>query len=164
MTNPQVLLILSVIFALLGAYNLYTGSRRMRDARRVGRPIRWYKQTTFLVGIEYSLLTFVFLLSLANQQNTIAPNVRGIVSILYLVLLIPAAIIAGFVIREAILSSRASRASRTSAPSTTTTIETSTSSQPARVSSKREQEELAQRQRERRKKAAIARRRRAGKA
>jgi heme/copper-type cytochrome/quinol oxidase subunit 2 len=163
MNNPQVLSIISVVFALLAAYNLYTGSRRMRDARRAGKPIRWYRQTTFLTGIEYSLLTFVFLLSVANQTGTIAPNVRGLVGVLYFVLLIPAAIIAGLVIREAILSARANRAHRASAVSATT-IQTASTDKPERALSKHEQEELAQRQRERRKKAAAARRRRAGKA
>ena len=164
MTNPQVLSAISVVFALLGAYNLYTGSRRMRDARHAGKPIRWYKQTTFLTGVEYSLLTFVFLLSLANQQGNIAPNIRGLVGVLYFVLLIPAAIIAGFVIREAILSARAARVSRRNAASATSTIQTFSLSTPERVLSKREQEEQAQRLRERRKKAAAVRRRRAGKA
>lgn len=159
--DPRFITFLCVIFALLGSYNLYTGSRRMRDARRAGRPIRWYKQLSFLTGVEYILLTFYFLLLVADREGNIAPGVRGLVVPLSLILLIAAAIIAGFVIRRAILNVRTARVSN---PRTTGTVQAPVPSEPNLTLSKREQEELAQRQRERRKKAAAARRRRAGRA
>lgn len=159
MNDPRVLSIISLVFALLGAYNLYNGSRKMRDARQAGTPIRWYKQINVLTGIEYILLTFVFLLSLANQQGTINSSLRGLVLPLYFLLLLASAGIAGIVIRQGILNTRALRADKQSqAPTPELEVD------PEHASSKREQEETAQRQRERRKKAAAARRRRAGKA
>lgn len=164
MTDPRIISIASTIFALLGAYSLYTGLRRMRDSRRAGQPIRWYKQTNLLTGIEYILLTFVFLLSLASQQGYLAPGLRGLLAPVYFLLLIPAAIIAGLVIRQTILSARKNNINRRAALNTTHSAQASTLSENPRVLSKREQEEYAQRQRERRKKAAAARRRRAGKA
>lgn len=161
MTDPRIVSIASTIFALLGAYSLYTGVRRMRDARRAGQRIRWYEQTSLLTGIEYLLLTVVFLLSLASQQGSLAPGLRGLLAPVYLAFLIPAAIIAGLVIRLSIRSARKNSASRT--PSARTTQPSTPTAQP-RVLARREQEEHAQRQRQRRKKAAVARRRRAGKA
>src|SRR6185312_14798953 len=106
MTDPRVLSVISCIFALMAAYSLYTGTRQLRDARRAGHPLRWYKHLGMLTGIEYSLLTFVFLLRTTSAQDTIAPGMRGLVGILYLILLIPAAIIAGLVIRRVILNMR----------------------------------------------------------
>lgn len=164
MTDPKLLSIISVIFAMMSAYSLYTGSRQMRDARRAGQPIRWYKHLNLLTGIEYTLLTFVFLLRLANLQGTIAPGMRGLVEVLYFVLLIPAALIAGIVIYRVILNARGTRASRSAAIATAPLVSQVQQKEAVRVLSKREQEEQAQRQRERRKKAAAARRRRAGRA
>lgn len=162
MNDPHVISILATIFSLLGVYNLFLGSRRIREARLAGQPMRWYKQSALLTGIEYILLAFVFLLSLASQQGNIAPGMRGLVAPLYFLLLILAAIIAGLVIRQGILNSRAQRAARRARVA-------SAARTPSVVTdeytlSKRVQEEQAQRQRERRKKAATARRRRAGKA
>ena len=159
--DPRVISLICVLFAMLGAYNLYTGVRRLRDARRAGKPIRWYKQLSFLTGVEYILLTFYFLLIITNQQGNIAPAMRGLVVPFSLLLLVAAAIIAGFVIRQAILNVRIARAS---APREAGPAQATPTTEPERRLSKREQEELAQRQRERRKKAAAARRRRAGKA
>src|SRR5581483_10025678 len=164
MTDPRIISIASTIFALLGAYSLYTGLRRMRDARRAGQPIRWYKQTHLLTGIEYILLTFVFLLSLASQQGYLAPGLRGLLAPIYFLLLIPAAIIAGLVIRQTILSARKNSANRQATLNAARTVQTASVSASSRALSKHEQDEHAQRQRERRKKAAAARRRRAGKA
>lgn len=156
MNDPRVLSLICVVFALLGSYNLYNGSRRIRDARRSGKPLRWYKQINFLTGIEYIILTFVFLLSMANQQGTLNPGLRGLLVPLYFILLLAAAGIAGMVIRQGILNTRASRANQqSSVPGQSTQ-----SAPPA----KQRHDELSQRQRERRKKAAAARRRKAGRA
>jgi hypothetical protein len=163
MTDPRILSIISFIFALMAAYSLYTGSRQLRDARRAGKPIRWHKNLSLLTGIEYGLLTFVFLLRTANLQGAIAPNMQSLVGWLYLILLIPAALIAGLVIRRVILNMRAGgQANRAAALARTSTQPSIESEQ--HVISKQEKEAQVQRQRERRKKAAAARRRQAGKA
>lgn len=160
MTDPRILSIISTVFALLGAYNLYHGSRKMRDARRAGRPIRWHRQIYFMTGIEYLILTFVFLLSLASQQKTISPGMRGLVLPLYFILLLAAAIVAGIVINRGIANIRLARLQGSKPVKTVPDAP-----EIRRVNSKStQQEELAQRQRSRRKKAAAARRRRTGKA
>ena len=167
MTDPRVLSIISFIFALLAAYSLYTGVRQLRDAHRQGHPIRWYKNLSLLTGIEYALLTFVFILRTATAQNAIAPGMQYLVGPLYLVLLIPAAVVAGFVIRRVILNMRATgQASRVppKSPAISATVAQTSTNLEERVLSKQEREEQSQRQRERRKKAAAARRRQAGKA
>ena len=107
MTDPRILSIISFIFALMTAYSLYTGVRQMRDARRAGQPVRWHKNLSVLTGVEYGLLTFVFLLRTATAQGSIAPNMQSIVGPLYLLLLIPAALVAGLVIRRTLLNMRA---------------------------------------------------------
>lgn len=163
MTDPRVLSVISCIFALMAAYSLYTGTRQLRDARRAGHPLRWYKHLGMLTGIEYALLTFVFLLRTTSLQDTIAPNMKGLVGILYLILLIPAAIIAGLVIRRVILNMRATgQTQRANARGIASTQTAAVAEE--RVLSKQARDEQAQRQRERRKKAAAARRRQAGKA
>ena len=166
MTDPRVLSIISFIFALLAAYSLYTGARQLRDARRVGRPLRWYKNLSLLTGIEYGLLTFVFLLRTATAQNAIAPGIRSLVGPLYLILLIPAAVVAGFVIRRVILNMRptAGQTNRVSPQTPTASVAQASTSVEGEILSKQEKEEQAQRQRQRRRKAAAARRRQAGKA
>lgn len=164
MSDPRFISIASTFFALLGAYNLYTGIRRMRDARRVGQRIRWHRQTTLLIGIEYLLLAFVFLVSLASQQGYLTPSLRGFLAPVYFAFLIPAAVIAGLVIRQTLLNTRKTNASRQVGISAAQTTRASDLPAQGRVPSRHEQEEHAQRQRQRRKKAAEARRRRAGKA
>ena len=165
MTDPRVLSIISFIFALMTAYSLYTGIRQLRDARRAGKPIRWYKHLGLLTGLEYGLLTFVFLLRTATAQNAIAPGMLGLVGPLYLILLIPAALIAGLVIRRVILNMRAvGQANRAPAKAAATTAAVAQTSAELRDIPSKQKEEQAQRQRERRKKAAAARRRQAGKA
>jgi len=163
MTDPRVLSVISCIFALMAAYSLYTGTRQLRDARRAGHPLRWYKHLGMLTGIEYALLTFVFLLRTSSLQDTIAPNMKGLVGILYLILLIPAAIIAGLVIRRVILNMRSTGQTQRATARGTASAQTAAFAE-ERVISKQAKDEQAQRQRERRKKAAAARRRQAGKA
>ncbi len=159
MNDPGVLTLISGLFAVLGAYNLYNGSRKIRDARIAGHPVLWYKQINFLTGIEYIVLTFVFLLSIANRQGTILPAFQAFVVPLYLILLAFAAALAGFVIRQGILNARVARASTRSR---TANVSATTNAEQPPV--KELMEPQTQRQRERRKHAAAARRRRAGKA
>lgn len=160
MNDPRLLSIISAVFAIMGTYNLYSGSRKIRDARRVGQYMRWYKQTNFLTGIEYIILTFVFLLSIANRQGEIAPNMRSLIVPLYIILLIAAAVIAGLVIRQGISNVRKGRVQ---SQVTANEVIAPISQDDSRVT-RRDMEAQVRRQRERRKNAAFARRRRAGRA
>lgn len=158
MTDPRLITIVSTIFAVMGTYSLYTGLRRMRDMRRVGQPVRWYKQVSVLTGLEYILLTFVFLLTLANREASSSTTAFTIP--LYFALLICAAIVAGLVIRQGILDMRTARVRRAGIATTTQLAqETVPLARP-----KDDLEAQMRRQRERRKNAAAARRRRAGRA
>jgi hypothetical protein len=168
MTDPRIISIFSAVFAIMGAFSLYTGTRRLADARRAGIRLRWWKQLALLTGIEYILLTFVFLLSLARQTNQVAPSEQGEVNILFLLLLLAAAVVAGMVIRQGLLDMRRNRsrraagpslASSAGAPAAASTVETV-----AETQASSDLEAQTRRQRERRKNAAAARRRRAGKA
>ena len=159
MTDPRILSIISSIFAMMAAYSLYKGLRLLRDARRAGRPQSWHKQLSLLTGIEYALLAFVFLLRMASEEGDIAPGMQGLVGWLYLILLLPAILVAGLVIRQAILNMRANSLARQSAASVS-----ASAIQETHAPTRQQRTEHLQRQRERRKKAAAARRRQAGKA
>lgn len=163
MNDPGLLSIISAVFALMGTYNLYTGSRKIRDARRLGQSIRWYKQTSFLTGIEYIILTFVFLLSIANRQGNIAPGMRNLIVPLYIILLVSAAVIAGLVIRQGVQNMRGTRIKDANTTNESVRVASSVSEDSSKEQ-RRSTEVQAQRQRERRKNAAAARRRRAGRA
>lgn len=164
MNDPRVLSIVSLIFVLLGLYNVSTGTRRIREARLAGSPIRWYKQVNLLTGIEYILLTCVFLLSLANQQGAVTPGLRGLIVPLYFLLLLASAVLAGIVIRQGMLNARAARANSSATPTSAARPETRPANVEQAASAQDHADEQIQRQRERRKKAAAARRRKAGKA
>jgi hypothetical protein len=162
MNNPNFLAIILVVFMLLGVYNVFTGLRRQREAQLRGQRIRWYRQINILTGIEYLLLSLVFGISL-NLRNSAFPSfLRNLVVPFYLVVLAASAILAAFVIRQAISNARqisknsSSPAQRKMAPAvrqdedSNITLEQRTAN--------------VQRRRERRQKAAAARRRRSGKA
>jgi hypothetical protein len=158
MSDPRVLSIFVLIFLLLGVYNvLVLGSRRLREARERNRPISWYKQINVLTGIEYTLLALVFMLSVVSRSGILPPSLRGLIFPFYLVLLLAAAGIAGFVIRQSITNARNLRAV-SAAKEAASQNETVTS-----LDGQQREVDL-QRKRERRRNAAAARRRRAGKA
>ena len=166
--SPQFLTLFSAVFLLLGAYNLFTGLKRTREARARGIPFTWYKQINLLTGTEYILLALVFMLSTAYRNNSLPPSLRNIVLPLYLVPLLAAAILAGLVIRQGILNTRRLRAqAKTGAGMQTanrngasrTNVEVAESDEDAQQRSV-----FNERRRERRRNAAAARRRRAGKA
>jgi hypothetical protein len=161
MTNSTLLTIFSIVFILLGAYNLYTASKKAREMRLAGQQFRWTRQINALVGIEYLLLAWVFLLSNLYRNGSIPPSIRSIVLPLYFVALIAAALFAGLVIFRGIRNARAIRAQR--AASTTTNAMRNGASPTANAASTRTMT-ARERKRERRKNAAAARRRRAGKA
>jgi hypothetical protein len=162
MSDPNVLTIFSIVFILLGFYSVNSGIKRMREAQRQGHPVRWYKQINMLVGIEYALLSLVFLLTLNIRNGTLPRAFQSVVLPFYLILLLLSAILAGFVIRQAILNARRPRQSTSASTNGTFIVNTDATVDEALTP---EQQALnVQRQRVRRQKAAAARRRRAGKA
>lgn len=163
MTDPRLLSLFSSVFILLGVYNVISGLRRMRDARRNNQPLVWYKQINLLTGIEYVLLALVFLLSFARNNGTLPGGLDGIIVPLYLLLLVAAAVLAGLVIRQGLSNARRLRARPS--PQSVKSNGTSKTNQVVEADLvAAERPANIQRRRERRKNAAAARRRRAGKA
>jgi hypothetical protein len=162
MSDPTVLTVFSIVFILLGFYSINSGIKRMREAQRLGQPVRWYKQIHVLVGIEYALLSLVFLLSLNIRNGTLPHAFQSIVLPFYLILLLASAVLAGFVIRQAILNVRRPR--QNTSTQTSGTFIASNKATTDEVLTTEQQTLNVQRQRARRQKAAAARRRRAGKA
>ncbi len=161
MTDPNILTIFSVIFILLGLYNINSGFKRLREAQHRGQNIRWYKQVNVLTGIEYVLLSLVFLLSLSTRNNVLPAALQGIVVPFYLLVLLSSAVLAGFVIRQAFLNTRQRKntTAQSNAPFSTsreTTTEATVTLEQQAINT--------QHRRERRQKAAAARRRRTGRA
>ncbi|GAC1378271.1 MAG: hypothetical protein NVS4B7_01090 [Ktedonobacteraceae bacterium] len=162
MSDPRFLTLFIVVFILLGVYNVFTGLRRQREAQTRGQRLVWYKQINLLTGLEYLLLSFVFMISLNIRNNAFPSGLKSIVVPLYLIVLLLAAILAGFVIRQAFANSRRGMAA---------------SSQGSRNGASKQENEASnetltpeqravniQRRRERRQKAAVQRRRRTGRA
>ena len=167
MNNPTLLTLFSAVFILLGAYNVYMGLKRMREAQARSRAIKWYKQINILTGTEYILLALVFIVSSAVRSNTLPQGLNSIVVPLYFVLLIAAAVLAGLVIRQGILNARAIRAQSSSQSPTPTVKSNGTrvaTGDTVDVEDAQQHTANLERRRERRRNAAAARRRRAGKA
>jgi hypothetical protein len=162
MNNPGFLAIILVVFLLLGVYNVFTGLRRQREAQLRGQRIRWYQQINILTGIEYLLLSMVFGISLNLRNSTFPAFLRSLVVPFYLVVLAASAILAAFVIRQAISNARQisksspSPAHRNSAPAVRQDEDSNVTLEQRAAN--------VQHRRERRQKAAAARRRRSGKA
>jgi len=164
MNNPTFLSLFSLVFILLGCFNVFSGSKRIREAHARGVTLIWYKQINILTGIEYILLALVFIVSTLVRSKAIPTALNSIVVPLYFVLLIAAAILAGLVIRQGIINARTTRAQSRST-STVKSNGRSTIAEQASVENVAEvQPADLERRRERRRNAAAARRRRAGKA
>src|SRR6516165_252237 len=118
MNSPIVLTLFSFIFILLGCYNVFSGSKRIREADNRGVTLIWYKQINILTGIEYILLALVFIVSTLVRTKTFPPALNSIVVPFYLVLLLAAALLAGLVIRQGILNARTIRAQSRSSSTT----------------------------------------------
>ena len=160
MNNPTFLSLFSLVFILLGSYNVFTGSKRIREAHERGVTLIWYKQIYILTGVEYILLALVFIVSTLVKSKAIPPALNGIVVPFYFVLLLAAALLAGLVIRQGIINARTIRAR---SRSSSTTKSNGTSSIVEQAGGEEHTTNL-ERRRERRRNAAAARRRRAGKA
>lgn len=172
MNSPQFLSLFSGVFLLLAGYNLFSGYKRMRDARIHGVRIKWHKQINMLTGSEYLLLSLVFLLSMEYKNAAVPLGIRNIVFPLYIFLLLAAAVLAGLVIRQGILNTRALRAQTRSGAVRSTPAVRSNGVRAAKVEEYESEASIEapqrvvsiERRRERRRNAAAARRRRAGKA
>jgi hypothetical protein len=162
MNNPQFLSIFTVVFILLGCYNIYRGLKRRREAQERGQPIAWYQQINLLTGLEYLLLSFVFMMSININNHTLPASLKSIVVPFYALTLLGSAVLAGFVIRQAFLNTRRTSKKTTAQPGRNGSngdIFYSTSD-----SDPQQQTIRLQHRRERRQKAAAARRRRNGRA
>ena len=158
-TNSTFLAIVMVIFLLLGVYNVFSGLRRIRIARDNGQHIRWYRQIHLLTGLEYLLLSLVFMMSLNLHSSLFPAFLKPLVVPFYLIVLILSAIIAGFVIRQAILNARLVKQN----PSVKVQSHIAALAQEQKSTADDERRaNLLQHRRERRQKAAAARRRRTG--
>lgn len=165
MNNPQFLTIFTIVFILLGCYNIYTGLRRLRQAQARGQKIVWYQQISLLTGLEYLLLSFVFLMSININNRTLPTSLKSIVVPFYLITLLFSAVLAGFVIRQAIVNARRTNQKSISQPSrNSVSRQTFESTSADDMTSLKQKTISVQHRRERRQKAAAARRRHSGKA
>ena len=160
MSDPRILAIFCVVFILLGSYNVYIGLKRINQARARGQQTVWYKQINLLTGIEYILLSVVFLMSIGLRSGLIPSSMRVIATPFYIVVLLVTAVMAFMVIRQAFANSRR--------PQARTTSQSNGAGEPAITGDNQvTQEQRAayqERRRERRRNSAAARRRRSGKA
>ncbi len=158
MISPQILGLFTLVFVALGVYNIYSGTKKLRAARAQGRPTRWYTQINILTGLEYLMLSLVFLVSL--NFSVLPPAIRSIVIPFYFVTLALSAVLAFMVIRQGI------RNARRPAAATSSSSKAKSNGQ-VEIESELTPEERAarlERRRKRRQNAAAARRRRTGKA
>jgi len=160
MSDPRILAIFCVVFILLGGYNVYTGRKRINQARARGLQPVWYKQINLLTGIEYILLAVVFLMSIGLRNGLIPNSMRIITTPIYIVVLLVTAGMAFMVIRQAFANSRRPQ-TRAAAQSNGASESTDTGNHQMTPEQRATYQE---RRRERKRNAAAARRRRAGKA
>src|SRR5579884_3873359 len=106
MTDPRFLSVIAIFFIGLGIFSIYRGVKQLRAERARGKSMRWYQQINLLTGIEYILLTIVFLLSAGASSKFFPPNVATIVFPIYTILLLGALVLAGMVIRLAFKNAR----------------------------------------------------------
>src|SRR5579871_4574649 len=161
MDNPTVLTIISIVFILLGAFNMYGAARRAREARLRGEKFKWFKQIKALLGIEYLLLAWVFMLTTLYRSATVPSNIKNFLLIPYLLLLVSAAVFAGLVFRRGIINSRTLRTQTRSIVSNANSNGTAriVNAHATETASAQDRSQDLERRRERRKNAAAARRR-----
>jgi len=163
MNDPRILIIFSMVFGLLGLYNVYQGIKRIHEAQARGHTLAWYKQINLLTGVEFILLALVFLTSISLREKILPSSLSVIIVPFYLVVLLITAVMAALVIRQSISNAR-----RTRGKASVQIIQSNgTDDASERIDEEMTPEQRAaylQRRRERRRNAAAARRRRAGKA
>lgn len=159
MISPSILTIFVLIFVGLGVYNVYTGQKRMRAAREQGQRLPWYKQINILTGVEYLMLSLVFLISL--DFKSLPTGLRSIVIPFYFVTLALSAVLAVMVIRQGISNARRRPAQNITAQKNRNVVETEISTS---ALTPEERAARIERRRKRRQNAVATRRRKAGKA
>jgi hypothetical protein len=164
--SPTIVSVFTIVFILLGFFSVSVGLRRMREAKAKGQRIAWYKQINLLTGLEYLLLSLIFATS--NNRNVIPVPLQGFIGPFYLVVLLFAAVLAGFVIKQAISNARQSRR-KTPAQGQAAASKNGTATKVVSATTEDEltsEERMAnlQRRRDRRQKSAASRRRRTGRA
>ncbi len=81
---PLVSIVFLVLMAITGLGFTSVGFLRLRAARRQGLQTRWYKQTSLLFGIAWTLLVLTFFL-LASAGSALIPINGAPLVLLYLV-------------------------------------------------------------------------------
>lgn len=174
MNNTTLYTIVSIVFILLGAYNVFGAARHARMAKVRGERYKWIQDLSALIGFEYLLLAWVFLLSNLLSSGKVSPSMKNFLIPLLLLVLVAAAIFAGLVMRRGIMNSRILRAqmkskaakiqSNGAANGAPQFLKTSANPDANGSTMKQDKSITLDRRRERRKNAAVARRRRAGRA
>ena len=159
--DPRLIALFCLLFLGLGAFSIFTGRRRLQEARAQGQRIAWYRQIGILTGIEYILLAFTFLVSASINAGWLPKSLGQFLVPFYLVVLLASLLLAGFVLFQGFSFSRRNRQAQASKNSV---AQVSPPVEEPRALSARERTEQIQKRRERRQKAAQARRRRAGRA
>jgi membrane protein implicated in regulation of membrane protease activity len=162
--DPRLVVVLCLVFIGIGIFNITMGRRRLRAAQAQGLRLAWYRQTVILTGIEYILLSLMFVLSTGISAHWFPANFNTLVYPLYLAFLFTSAALAGVIIYMVMQDNRRRRAAMISQTEQHAQTTSQTDSDVHREMTPEEREASLQRRRERRKKAAEARRRRAGKA
>jgi hypothetical protein len=160
--SDQVLTIFMIVFIILGVYNVFSGLRRQREAQARGERMAWYQQISLLTGLEYLLLSFVFILSLNIRNKTLPSSLQSVLVPVYLLVLLSSAVLAGFVIRQAIINARRSRQLRSAQANRNEISNSRTDEADDNDLTSGQRATNLQHRRERRQKAAAARRRRSG--
>ncbi len=163
MNDPRILIIFSLVFGLLGVYNIYVGRKRMREAEARGQRLAWYRQINLLTGIEFVLLALVFLLSTGIREKIVPSTISSIVVPFYLVVLLITAVMAGLVIRQSFSNARRARGQTTVKPAQSIRADSANENLDDEMAPEQRAAYL-ERRRDRRRNAAAARRRRSGKA
>lgn len=160
--DPHFITLLCLVFIGIGIFSIIQGRRRLRTEQAHGQRSRWYKQPGILTGIEYILLSVMFLLNIGISDHWFPTSLNAILYPLYLFILFLSAIMAGVIIYMSMQAARRRRALLTG--QSTQSPQQPDSRTQERTITREEREASLQKRRERRKKAAEARRRRAGKA
>ncbi|GCE28352.1 hypothetical protein KDA_38360 [Dictyobacter alpinus] len=158
--DPRFTAIISVLFIVMGLFNLYVGLKRLRTLRARGYKTTWYKQVGLLTGIEYSLLGIVLLLNLGISTGFFPDSLAAVIVPLYTIVLVLAAAVLLLILFQGITASRR-RSQNAKAPITTPQEVAGSVEKELNPQQRAEQE---RRRRDRRKKAAAARRRQSGRA
>jgi len=159
--DPRLVALLCLVFIGIGIFSITQGRKRLRIEQAQGLRSAWYKQPGILTGIEYILLSVMFLLNIGISYRWFPSSLNTIVYPLYVAILFTSAILAGVIIYMSMQTARRRRALMGGqAPQH---LQRTDTYEKKEITSE-EHETTLQKRRERRKKAAAARRRRAVKA